>query len=551
MRKFLNILIFCFLFFTINSANAQGINFQGSARSANGIILSSQKISLRFSIITGAITNTPDYVETRVVTTNGQGIFSVIIGDTATTSTIGTFSAINWKTGNKSLKVEMDPAGGINYILIGVTLLQYVPYSFYSNGVDAANVNGILSVKSGGTGVDNLNDFKVALGIDKLNNTPDTVKLISKPTQTALDSKLNKSDTTIIYNRIESISNRPINTKYDIKVNGFTIGRGGNADSTNMIFGKDALINNTTGFSNIAFGISALALNTKGVNNLAIGHYALGSNIISNANLGIGGNALRFNTGENNVSIGYASLQYNTTGGHNTAFGVGSLSNNTTSSSNAAFGTSSLNKNTTGTGNVGIGTFAMQNNTTGNYNTGVGHSVLSDNQTGKYLTAIGHVAGLKIKSGMYNTFLGSYTGSSIDSINNATAIGFGATVNESNTIQLGNSEVVMVKTNGRFTSNGIQSSFKSVNTSYNILLSDEIIKADATSGALTILLPNAADIIGQTFTIKRVNVGVNNVNLTTSSNQTIDGNVNYTLNAQYRYVKVVSDGANWIIIGNN
>jgi hypothetical protein len=47
----------------------------------------------------------------------------------------------------------MDPSAGTNYINMGTTQLQYVPYSFYSLGVDAANVSGVLPVKSGGTGV--------------------------------------------------------------------------------------------------------------------------------------------------------------------------------------------------------------------------------------------------------------------------------------------------------------------------------------------------------------------------------------------------------------
>jgi len=210
-------------------ANAQGINFQGVARSANGTILSSQKISLKLSILNGSSTGTAEYVETRTVSTNAQGIFSVVIGDTGTTSNIGSYANVNWKLSSKFLKVEMDPTGGSNFISMGTTTLQYVPFSYYSNGVDAANVSGVLPIKSGGTGVANISEMKVALALDKVNNTADLDKPISTLTQTALDTKLNKADTTSLSNRINSklagtdtasLSNR-INTKLDITSEGY------------------------------------------------------------------------------------------------------------------------------------------------------------------------------------------------------------------------------------------------------------------------------------------------------------------------------------------
>ena len=190
-RILFTLLIFVFA----QNVLGQGINFQGVARSANGTILASQRISLKLSIITGSNTSTPDYTEIRSVATNTQGIFSIVVGDTGTISTIGTYASISWKSSSKFLKVEMDPNNGINFISMGTTPLQYVPFSYYSNGVDAANVAGILPVKSGGTGVASISDLKVALVLDKVNNTSDLDKPISTLTQTALDFKLNAADT--------------------------------------------------------------------------------------------------------------------------------------------------------------------------------------------------------------------------------------------------------------------------------------------------------------------------------------------------------------------
>ena len=161
MMKFFSKIIFAGLLVLLAlSSNAQGINFQGVARSANGTIIASSNISLRLSIITNNIDATPEYIETKTVFTNPQGIFSVVVGDGSNATVIGNFKNISWGIGVKFLKVEMDPAAGTNFINMGATKLQYVPYSFYSLGVDGANVQGIVPVKAGGTGVNNLNDLK-------------------------------------------------------------------------------------------------------------------------------------------------------------------------------------------------------------------------------------------------------------------------------------------------------------------------------------------------------------------------------------------------------
>ena len=65
----------------------------------------------------------------------------------------------------------------------------------------------------------------------------------------------------------------------------------------------------------------------------------------------------------------------------------------------------------------------------------------------------------------------------------------------------------------------------------------------------SITLPTAVGAIGRTYTIKRT--GSSNVIIDGDGSQTIDGETTYILTAQYKYVKVVSDGTNWIIIGNN
>ena len=181
----------------IAQLNAQtGLNFQGVARTSNNVIIASQDITLKLSIIRGNPTGVTEYIEVRKVTTNAQGLFTTVIGDSLTMSTLGKFSDIDWNLSPKFLKIEIDPAAGSNFITMGTTQFQYVAYAKFANSVLADNISGIVPLGKGGTGTNSLSNLKSNLELDKVNNTADSSKPISKLTQTALDLKLNKADST-------------------------------------------------------------------------------------------------------------------------------------------------------------------------------------------------------------------------------------------------------------------------------------------------------------------------------------------------------------------
>ena len=176
--------------------NAQtGLNFQGVARTSNNVILASQAITIKLSILQGSSTATAEYTEIKKVTTNAQGLFTAVIGDTGAISTLGNFTNINWKLTPKFLKIEMDPAAGNNFITMGTTQFQYVAYAQFAKSVDAENIIGIVPVTLGGTGVNSLTGLKTALALNNVNNTTDLTKPISSLSQTALDLKLDAADT--------------------------------------------------------------------------------------------------------------------------------------------------------------------------------------------------------------------------------------------------------------------------------------------------------------------------------------------------------------------
>jgi hypothetical protein len=194
MKKFIYLLGFTLFFSFVAQAQNEGISFQGLARNAAGEVLVSQTISLRLSILLGSGSGTVAYTETRQTTTNPQGIFAVVVGDGTANSKSGNFSNIDWGTTSKFIKVEMDPNAGLNFTTMGTSKLQPVPFAFYAYGVDAENVEGILPVTNGGTGVTSISDLKTNLGVDQVNNTSDANKPISAATQGALNTKVDKEN---------------------------------------------------------------------------------------------------------------------------------------------------------------------------------------------------------------------------------------------------------------------------------------------------------------------------------------------------------------------
>jgi hypothetical protein len=191
---------------------------------------------------------------------------------------------------------------------------------------------------------------------------------------------------------------------------GYQAGDVSNNDLANTAIGYQSLLSNTSGYYNSANGLQALQNNTTGFGNTAIGFQSLLSNT----------------TGTFNSANGYQSLLSNTTGDYNSANGYQSLYSNTIGSQNTAYGIGSLFTNTTGSYNNANGSESLLSNTTGDYNTANGYQSLLSNTTGSNNTGLGNGADVS------------------GNLNNATAIGNGAIVDASNTMQLGNAAVTQV-----------------------------------------------------------------------------------------------------------
>jgi hypothetical protein len=75
----------------------------------------------------------------------------------------------------------------------------------------------------------------------------------------------------------------------------------------------------------------------------------------------------------------------------------------------------------------------------------------------------------------------------------------------------------------------------------------------ATAGAadITRTLPTAVGIRNQVVIVKKVDSGVGNVIVEGNGSETIDNALTYTLSEQNEFIAMISDNANWQVIGGN
>jgi hypothetical protein len=192
------------------SQNHKGIAFQAVARTSNGVIMPNKLIQIRIGILKDTLDEALLYQEIKSVTTSPLGLFAILIGvaEPAKIVTIGAFEKINWTAGTYFMRVEIDPENHFQFMRVGQQQIQYAAYAFSADHLLAENLEGVLSITQGGTGVNNLSTFKQALQIDKVNNTPDSLKILSKASIQALAFKLDKKDTASLSNRINQKLNK-------------------------------------------------------------------------------------------------------------------------------------------------------------------------------------------------------------------------------------------------------------------------------------------------------------------------------------------------------
>jgi len=194
--------------------------------------------------------------------------------------------------------------------------------------------------------------------------------------------------------------------------------------------------------SNISFGASSLSVNMTGNYNTAIGISTLSNLVDGSGNTAIGHSSMFNKTyGSDNTAVGFQSNYYGWNNHSNTAIGRNALFYNN-GHMNVAVGKNALYNNSVADENVAVGNESLYNNWYGYYNTGIGSSTLFRTAKG-YNTALGYRAGYA-NVGSHNTYLG-HNADSNSEVYNSTAIGYGAIVDASNKVRIGNSAVNVIE----------------------------------------------------------------------------------------------------------
>tara|TARA_R100001443_G_scaffold83375_1_gene90202 strand:+ start:297 stop:3773 length:3477 start_codon:yes stop_codon:yes gene_type:complete len=257
--------------------------------------------------------------------------------------------------------------------------------------------------------------------------------------------------------------------------------------SYNVLIGREAGLNITTGDYNVHIGHQAKKTGTTGTYNVSVGSKAL---------YGI--------TGNYNVALGYQSGYTAATTG--------------TGEYNTLLGAESGRNLTNGTGNVYVGYQAGFNGT---------------NSTGNIIIGSGSLG-----TGTFNV-----------SIDNQLRIGHGSNHIISGSLETGELLLKTVTLSGSLLNTGTVS-LTSADSPYTITGTQQFVLIDPSGGDVTINMPDAATYPGREIRFKLTQAaGINTVTLQRQGADTIDGATTYTdLDIQYESISTVSDGSTgWFI----
>ncbi|MBK7763127.1 MAG: hypothetical protein IPI46_07105 [Bacteroidetes bacterium] len=141
----------------------QKFNYQGIARDSKGNPLSKQQLAVKLTVLPTEDATMAEYEETQLISTNEFGLYTLQIGNG--TPVLGEMKTVKWETGNKYIRVAIDPTGGSNYVDAGTTQLLSVPYAIYADkagiaretvgGEHGGTRSGNVSTSAAGTGTIN------------------------------------------------------------------------------------------------------------------------------------------------------------------------------------------------------------------------------------------------------------------------------------------------------------------------------------------------------------------------------------------------------------
>ncbi|MFZ9302714.1 MAG: hypothetical protein ACO239_05045 [Sediminibacterium sp.] len=223
MNKYILLTIWITMVFSSSamSQSKPGIHFQGIARTKEGLIVANKQMNIKIGLYKDSVEDGLVYEEIKSIKTNVLGVFFVNIGkeEEGKIFTKTNWDKIKWEDELVFIKVEIDPENDLQFLSLGFHLINASPYALHSYSVNATNIRGTIPIAQGGTGTTNVKDLQILLGIDKINNTPDSVKPITKNTLALINQKLNSVDTIALSSRVNLKLNKTDTISLSNRVN--------------------------------------------------------------------------------------------------------------------------------------------------------------------------------------------------------------------------------------------------------------------------------------------------------------------------------------------
>jgi hypothetical protein len=217
IKKYIFIAAMLVLVLSAKAQIPQQLNYQGIARNASGEPISTHVITVRLSIIDSASNGIVTYQETKTVSTNYVGLFTIVIGAPGGINVIGTIASINWSTGKKYIKLEIDPNGGSNFSLVGMNQLQSVPFALAAEpvGPAAGDFTGSFpapTIANGAVSLAKLNPLVVTTINGKLSISDTATMLLPYVKQTTLTTLLSNTVRLSDFDLKENTANKSVTT---------------------------------------------------------------------------------------------------------------------------------------------------------------------------------------------------------------------------------------------------------------------------------------------------------------------------------------------------
>ncbi|MDP2721902.1 MAG: hypothetical protein Q8O72_04015 [Bacteroidales bacterium] len=192
MKKISTLLGILIITLNVLAQAPEKMSYQFIVRNNNGILVTTNTVSVRISILQSTPNGIAVYAEKHLTTTSINGLANLEIG--GGTPINGTFSAIDWASGPYFLKTETDPEGGSNYSISGTSQLLSVPYALYAKTAESIS-GGILEADpvfsaspANGISTANITDWTIAYGwgdhvglYKSINYTPSWNEITNNP----------------------------------------------------------------------------------------------------------------------------------------------------------------------------------------------------------------------------------------------------------------------------------------------------------------------------------------------------------------------------------